>query len=180
MSMVCFELSRELHEQEKAVRGIQIADADSLCNYLKGVWEFIYNHKMFGCVYDIYSDDIELYRENGFVLHSIEEVEHETMNLCAAFPDLQVHIADIFAVPSREEEYRVWMRYYFTGTNKAYSIYGAPTGQKLEGEKAINLSDFHVRKIDGEWLIVLERTMHPCDYIRAVCTGDTSFTKLEM
>ena len=74
MSMVCFELSRELHEQEKAVRGIQIADADSLCNYLKGFWEFIYNHKMFGCVYDIYSDDIELYRENGFVLHSIEEV----------------------------------------------------------------------------------------------------------
>ena len=121
-----------------------------------------------------------MYRENGFVLHSIEEVEHETMNLCAAFPDLQVHIADIFAVPSGEEEYRVWMRYYFTGTNKAYSIYGAPTGQKLEGEKAINLSDFHVRKIDGEWLIVLERTMHPCDYIRAVCTGDTSFTKLEM
>ena len=47
MSMVCFELSRELHEQEKAVRGIQIADADSLCNYLKGFWEFIYNHKMF-------------------------------------------------------------------------------------------------------------------------------------
>ena len=50
MSMVCFELSRELHEQEKAVRGIQIADADSLCNYLTGFWEFIYNHKMFGCV----------------------------------------------------------------------------------------------------------------------------------
>ena len=69
MSMVFFELSRELHEQEKVVRGIQIADADSLCNYLKGFWEFIYNHKMFGCVYDIYSDDIELYRENGFVLH---------------------------------------------------------------------------------------------------------------
>ena len=67
MSMVCFELSRELHEQEKAVRGIQIADADSLCNYLKGFWEFIYNHKMFGCVYDIYGDDIEVRRENGFV-----------------------------------------------------------------------------------------------------------------
>ena len=28
MSMVCFELSRELHEQEKAVRGIQIADEE--------------------------------------------------------------------------------------------------------------------------------------------------------
>ena len=137
--MICFERADALHAHEKALRAIQVTDADTLCAYLKGFWEFIYNHKMFGCVYDIYSDDIELYRENGFVLHSIEEVEHETMNLCAAFPDLQVHIADIFAVPSGEEEYRVWMRYYFTGTNKAYSIYGAPTGQKLEGEKAINL-----------------------------------------
>ena len=102
------------------------------------------------------------------------------MNLCAAFPDLQVHIADIFAVPSGEEEYRVWMRYYFTGTNKAYSIYGAPTGQKLGGEKAINLSDFHVRKIDGEWQMVMERNMPTCDSIRDGCTGDTSFKKMEM
>ena len=112
--MICFERADALHAHEKALRAIQVTDADTLCAYLKGFWEFIYNHKMFGCVYDIYSDDIELYRENGFVLHSIEEVEHETMNLCAAFPDLQVHIADIFAVPSGEEEYRVWMRYYFT------------------------------------------------------------------
>ena len=54
-----------LHAHEKALRAIQVTDADTLCAYLKGFWEFIYNHKMFGCVYDIYSDDIELYRENG-------------------------------------------------------------------------------------------------------------------
>ena len=81
--MICFERADALHAHEKALRAIQVTDADTLCAYLKGFWEFIYNHKMFGCVYDIYSDDIELYRENGFVLHSIEEVEHETMNLCA-------------------------------------------------------------------------------------------------
>jgi len=65
MSMVCFELSRELHEQEKAVRGIQIADADSLCNYLKGFWEFIYNHKMFGCVYDRNEKTREIKAKSG-------------------------------------------------------------------------------------------------------------------
>lgn len=42
------------------------------------------------------------------------------------------------------------------------------------------MSAFHVKKIDGEWLIVLERTMHPCDYMRAVCTGDTSFSSLQL
>ena len=112
MSMVCFELSRELHEQEKAVRGIQIADADSLCNYLKGFWEFIYNHKMFGCVYDIYSDDIEVRRENGFVLRGIPAVEHAVMRLCSAFPDLKAEVATIFASSQGENRYQVWMRYY--------------------------------------------------------------------
>lgn len=102
------------------------------------------------------------------------------MAICGAFPDLKVDIADIFAVPTGEDGYKVWMRYYFTGTNKGPSIYGPPTGLRMEGKKALNLSAFYLRKIDGEWLIVLERTMHPCDYIRAVCTGDKSFSSLEM
>ncbi|HJB56567.1 MAG TPA: ester cyclase [Candidatus Flavonifractor intestinipullorum] len=180
MSMVCFERADALHAHEKALRAIQVTDADSLCAYLKGFWEFIYNHKMFGCVYDIYADGIELARENGFTLHGIPAVERDIMTLCAAFPNLQVNIADIFAVPNGENAYRVWMRYYFTGTNTAYSIYGAPTGLRMEGEKALNMSAFYVENIDGEWLIVSEKTVHPCDYIRAVCTGDKSFTSLEM
>lgn len=180
MSQICFERADALHAHEAAIRAIEVKDAESACAYLKGFWEFIYNHKMFGCVYDIYADEIELYRENGFVQRSIPEVEQETMALCGAFPDLKVDIADIFAVPMGEDGYKVWMRYYFTGTNKGPSVYGPPTGLRMEGEKALNLSAFYLRKIDGEWLIVLERTMHPCDYIRAVCTGDKSFTSLEM
>lgn len=180
MSMICFARADALHAHEAALRSTTVTDGESLCDHLKGFWEFIYNHKMFGCVYDIYADEIELYRENGMILRGIEAVEHDVMNLCAAFPDLQIHIEDMFAVPGPEDTYRVWMRYYFTGTNKAPSIYGLPTGLKLEKEKALNLSDFHVKKFDNEWLIVLERTMHPCDYIRAICTGDTSFTNLEL
>ena len=63
--MICFERADALHAHEKALTAIQVTDADTLCAYLKGFWEFIYNHKMFGCVYDIYSDDIEVRRENG-------------------------------------------------------------------------------------------------------------------
>ena len=73
--MICFERADALHAHEKALRAIQVTDADTLCAYLKGFWEFIYNHKMFGCVYDIYSDDIEVRRENGFVLRGIPAVE---------------------------------------------------------------------------------------------------------
>lgn len=180
MSRICFERADALHAKDRAIRGIQVTDAESLCRYLKGFWELIYNHKMFGYVYDIYADTIEVFRENGMVLRGIPEVEHDVMCLCGAFPDLRVDIADVFAVPDGEDSYKVWMRYYFTGTNKGPSIYGPPTGGRLEGGKALNMSAFYVRKLDGEWLIYRERTMHPCDCIRAACTGDKSFSNLEL
>ena len=53
MSMVCFGLAEQLHAKEQEIRSIPVTDADSLCAYLKAYWEFIYNHKMFGSVYDI-------------------------------------------------------------------------------------------------------------------------------
>lgn len=180
MSMVCFGLAEQLHAKEQEIRSIPVTDADSLCAYLKAYWEFIYNHKMFGSVYDIYADDVEVHRENGFILRDIPAVEHEVMRLCAAFPDLKIEIPAIFAAPDGENSYKVWMRYYFTGKNTGPSIYGPASGLELQKEKALNISSFHVKKMDGEWLITFETTGLCCDYIRAVCTGDTSFTTLKL
>ncbi len=59
MSQDCFARADALHDHETKLRAIQVTDADSLCAYLKGFWEFIYNHKMFGCVYDIYDDGLQ-------------------------------------------------------------------------------------------------------------------------
>ena len=180
MNGYCLEQSLKLHEDEKKLREIRVTDAESLCAYIQGYWEFIFNHKMFGSIWDIYADEIEVKRENGFTLRGIDAVEANIMNLCAAFTDLKIDVATIFAAPEGEDAYRVWMRYYFTGTNTAVSIYGPPSGLKLERDKALNISSYLVRKIDDEWLIVDEYTGRCCDYIRAVCTGDESFTTLKL
>lgn len=180
MSMVCFDLAKQLHDQEQAIRAIAVTDGESLCAYLKAYWELIYNHKMFGSVYDIYVDDVEVHRENGFVLRDIPAVEHEVMRMCSAFPNLKIEVSTIFAAPNGPDSYRVWMRYYFTGKNTGPSIYGPASGLELQKEKALNISSFHVKKIDGEWLIVFETTGLCCDYIRSVCTGDKSFSHLAL
>lgn len=178
MSTYCLEQAEQLHADYKALRSIEVRDAGSVCAWIKGYWEFIINHKMFGSIWEIYDDGIEVRRENGFSLLGIEAVENNYMNLCAAFPDLRMEVAAIFAAPAGEDTWLVWMRYYFYGTNTSTSIYGPPTGLKLEKEKALNISSFTVKKIEGEWLITGEYTGHCCDYIRAVCTGDDSFTAL--
>lgn len=176
----CIEQSKKLHEDERALKAIQVTDADSLCAYIKGYWEFIINHKMFGSIWEIYADEIEVRRENGYSLVGIEAIEENYMALCAAFSDLKIHVATIFASPAGEDTYQVWMRYYFEGTNGAPSIYGPATGLKLDPAKALNISSFTVKKIDGEWLITYEMTGRCSDYIRAICTGDESFTALAL
>ena len=157
MAMICFERADALHAHEAKIRSIEVRDAESLCAYLKGFWEFIYNHKMFGCVYDIYGDNIEVIRENGFVIKGIPAVKQELLNLCAAFPDLRVRIEEIFAMP-KGDGYEVWMRYYFTGTNSAYSQYGPPTGLHLEDIR--QLLEVLMRLRDkGSTIIVIEHNL---------------------
>ena len=50
--MICFERADALHAHEKALRAIQVTDADTLCAYLKGFW--VNNMYLFICVYSLY------------------------------------------------------------------------------------------------------------------------------
>lgn len=175
MSFISFQRADAVHEQEAKAKAIQVTDAASVCEYLKEYFTLIYNHKMFGYVYDIYADNITVKRENGQILKGIPAVELEIMQMNTAFPDLTVSIKDIFAVPNGENGFKVWMRYYFAGTNNGYRIYGPPTGLSMTGDQAINLSVYYLEKVENEWLITGEMTGRPCDWIRAVCTGDSSF-----
>ena len=102
MSTYCLEQAEQLHADLADLKAIEVKDADSVCAYIKGYWEFIINHKMFGSIWDIYADEIEVRRENGFSLVGIQAVENNYMNLCAAFPDLHMDVAAIFAAPAGE------------------------------------------------------------------------------
>lgn len=176
MSFVCYRKSDELHAQEKLLQGLRVSDLESACTYFKEYLHHIYNNKMFGCVYDIYADHIQVLRENAVTLDGIQAIEHDVAKLCTAFPDLRVTFKDVFGVPNGETGYKIWMRYYFTGTNTGYSIYGAPTGLAMTGDQGLNLSVLYIEQVEDEWLIVKELTGRPSEYIRAICTGDSSFS----
>ena len=82
MSTYCLEKSEQLHADYRALKAIEVTDAESLCAYIKSWWEFIINHKMFGCIWDIYADEIEVRRENGFALRVMR---HTDFNTAASF-----------------------------------------------------------------------------------------------
>lgn len=159
----------EMKALERRIAEITITDASSVAEYFSCYTQLIYNYKWLGSIYDIYDANAFILRGNGGKLNGAAEMVKDTTELLAAFPDLKLSMADIFAVPC-DKGYKLYRRFYLDGTNLGYSRYGAPTGKSLEGKKAICQSMSTVEKIGDEWYITYEYTMYADEWMRSVCT----------
>lgn len=165
------KLYNEMMSVNDAITGMNVKDEASLAEYFRLYTELIFNHKWIGSLYDIYADDVKVYRENGGVLEGAHAVMKDALKLTAAFPDMKIIMRDTFAV-KQGEDYKLWRYYAMTGTNKTYSVYGPATGKPLKENACIAMSMSTVRQLCGRWQIVKEFTMYSMDEIRAACTTD--------
>lgn len=163
------KLYAEMKALERQIAETQMTDAASVAEYFRLYTLLIYNYKWLGSLYDIYDTNAFVLRGNGNKLNGAAAIVKDATELLAAFPDLQLNLADIFAVPS-DKGYKLFRRFYLEGTNLGFSKYGAPTGKALEGKKAICQSMSSVELVDGDWLITYEYTMFADEWMRQVCT----------
>ena len=161
----------EMKALEAQIHALEVTDAASVAEYFRLYTLLIYNYKWLGSIYDIYDSNAFILKGNGVKLNGAAEMVKNTMELLAAFPDLELSMADIFAVPN-DKGYKLYRRFYLDGTNLGYSWYGAPTGKALEGKKAICQSMSTLEKVDGAWMITYEYTMYADEWIRQVCTPE--------
>ena len=119
------KLYNDMMAVDTAIKQLKVEDEASLAEYFRLYTELIFNHKWIGSIYDIYSDNADIYRENGLYLHGAHEMMKDTLKLTSAFPDMQVTTRDTFAV-KRDDGYKLWRYYTMSGTNKTYSIQQAP------------------------------------------------------
>ena len=115
------KLYNDMMAVDTAIKQLKVEDEASLAEYFRLYTELIFNHKWIGSIYDIYSDNADIYRENGLYLHGAHEMMKDTLKLTSAFPDMQVTMRDTFAV-KRDDGYKLWRYYTMSGTNKTYSI----------------------------------------------------------
>ena len=164
------QLYSEMKDLERRIQAIDPQDADSIAEYFKLYTLLIYNYKWLGSIYDIYDANAFILRGNGGKLNGAAEMVKDTTELLAAFPDLEISMADCFAVPS-DKGFNLYRRFYMNGTNLGYSRFGPPTGKKLEGKKAICQSMSTIEKCNGIWMVTYEYTMYADQWMREVCTG---------
>ena len=136
-------------------------------NLLKAVWTY----KCPSMLFDFYKKDIHVYRESGNDLDGIFAVVRDVAALEAAFPDISVRIGSMVVTGDPQNGFQIWARSYFNGTNLGYSRYGAPTGQKLEGDSCMTLSMLKLERIGGTWKIVQEATMFSDATLRRAMGG---------
>ncbi len=163
------EIYDSMMATEQAIKALEITDEQSLAEYFRLYTELIFNYKWLGSIYDIYNDDVKIYRENGVLLKGPHEMMKDTLKLTSAFPDMQIEMRDIFAV-KKGDGYKLWRYYAMSGTNKTYSIYGPATNKKLDPDASIAMSMATVELINGRWQIVKEFAMYSIDEIKAKCT----------
>lgn len=152
----------------KCTFGVPEEVAEFFIHYTAVIWDF----KMVGTIYDVYSDDITVHREGGSDIVSIDHVISDTLAMLAAFSDLKIVFYNIFAVRDQDEGYRFGQAVYFEGTNDGYSKFGPPTGRKLTKENCQGLCECIVKKVDGRWKIVEEWVTRSSDTVEKVLRGE--------
>ena len=54
-----------------------------------------------------------------------------TRSLLSTFPDLGLHVDDVYWMGNDDDGYRVSVRWTAVGTHRGWSLYGEPTGRRV-------------------------------------------------
>ena len=138
------------------LEGLDLQTRDDVERFVRALTKLTYDHCMFGLLYDYYSYDVEVLRENARRLHGVEEVVVDRQALLAAFPDLKTRVEHVIVAPGQAGGWRVFRRMYLSGTNTGPSWKGPATFRSL-GEQ--NLTLFYIAKEEGTWKVTHEMEM---------------------
>jgi predicted ester cyclase len=93
----------------------------------------------------------------GIEHHGMAALKELVWRTKRAFPDLRIHVTDVFCTGNDVDGYKTTMPDVLTGTNTGPSAYGPPTGRSF----AYNgIAVCYVQKVGGRWQYVSEWVVH--------------------
>lgn len=168
--MICDIYMDRIEEMSDMVYNAELKDKEEAREFVRNLTSLIYDYKMIGMVYDFYAEDVEYHKQSRISFFSSDELVQHLIAFTAAFPDLRADIENIIINKVADNFYKVFRRLRYHGTNLGFSKYGSATGKSL-GDNALNLSLFHLKRIDGQWKIVFEVNSDSEDWLRRVQTA---------
>merc|ERR1712166_1737818 len=93
----------------------------------------------------------------GSSKHGMQALKDLVAGTLVAFPDLQIHVTDVFCHGNDIDGYKTVMPDVLIGTNTGPSSYGPATGRRVEYS---GTAVTYVQRVNGRWVYVAEWLLH--------------------
>lgn len=149
------EHADEIRRLSAAVDDPTLVTNDDVRQFVRDFTSLVWDYKIIGAVYRLYPEHVEYHKQNRIELTSADEIAKQVLGFTAEFPDLRADVEHVIVYKVSDDFFKVFRRLRFKGTNLGFSAQGPATGRSLE-DKCLNLSLFHLKRIDGRWQIPFE------------------------
>lgn len=130
---------REITEVERLVGGRKpspLPEPDTrgafdVEEWAKALFHNTYNRRDLSTIDRAYAPNVRWYGTTNRSGYGRARVRAMARSLLSTFPDLGVHVDEVYWMGNPEEGYRVSVRWGGSGTHKGYTLYGAPTGRQV-------------------------------------------------
>jgi predicted ester cyclase len=144
------DVCQRLSPGPQSMRGFDGRYSD-IVDYIIGITYEIWEEKKVGLIHDYYTEDSVIHTSSGDIVGA-ETVVNNTAQQLSLFPDRRLFPDDIIWAGNDIDGFYSSHRIRSTAHHRGYSIYGQPTGRKLQYNVIADCAIAN-NKIYEEWLV---------------------------
>ena len=99
-------------------------------HFTRALWHDLYNRRDLSAVDRAYAPTVRWKGTSDRVGYGRRDVKAQASALMATFPDLGMHVDEVYWMGNDADGYRVSVRWTALGTHRGYASYGHPTGRR--------------------------------------------------
>jgi hypothetical protein len=100
-------------------------------NFVRALFHNVYNRRDFSWIDKAYAPSARWRGPSNRLGYGRQDIRAMARGLLATFPDLGVHVDEVYWMGDGADGYRVSVRWTAQGTHRGYALYGEPTNRRV-------------------------------------------------
>lgn len=100
-------------------------------HFARALWHDLYNRRDLSAVDRAYARTVRWKGTSDRAGYGRQDVKSQASQLMATFPDLGMHVDEVYWMGNDAQGYRVSVRWTALGTHRGWAMYGTPTGRRV-------------------------------------------------
>lgn len=98
---------------------------------VRALFHDVYNRRDLSAIDRVYAQNVRWHGPSNREGYGRADVRAMARGLLATFPDLGLHVDEIYWMGNEQDGFRVSVRWTALGTHRGYALYGTPTGRRV-------------------------------------------------